>query len=94
MTFAVAGHVLALPPMGDWPLVGRVEEMRLVADALGDAADGVDGAGIVIAGQAGVGKSRLAREAVAVAEQRGWLVRSVAGTAAARTFLARSARSM
>ena len=84
MTFAVAGHVLALPPMGDWPLVGRVEEMRLVADALGDAADGVDGAGIVIAGQAGVGKSRLAREAVAVAEQRGWLVRSVAGTAAAQ----------
>lgn len=62
--------------------------MKLVAEALaGGAVGGTDQpetAGIVIAGRAGVGKTRLAREAVEAAEQRGWLVRSVAGTAAAQ----------
>ena len=78
-------------PVGDWPLIGRAEEMKIVAEALTagavratDGTGGAGGAGIVIAGRAGVGKTRLAREAVAAAERRGWLVRSVAGTAAAQ----------
>ena len=59
--------------------------MKVVAEALADGGtSGSDGAGIVIAGRAGVGKTRLAREAVEAAESRGWLVRSVSGTAAAQ----------
>lgn len=42
-----------------WPLTGRDDELRAVTTAL-DSADG-----IVLAGAAGVGKSRLVREAVA-----------------------------
>ena len=44
-----------------WPLTGRDEELRRVAAAIRPGA-----AGIVVAGPAGVGKTRLAREALAV----------------------------
>lgn len=67
--------------MGDWPLLGRDEEMDIVAGSIDRSADH---AGVVIAGRAGVGKTRLAREAVRVAVRRGWVVRSAAGTAAAQ----------
>lgn len=67
--------------MVDWPLTGRVEEMALLAALLDGAPDH---AGIALAGRAGVGKTRLAREAAAAAERRGWTVCSVEGTAAAR----------
>lgn len=40
--------------------------------------------GILLAGQAGVGKTRLAREAVAVAVDAGWTVRRIAATASSR----------
>lgn len=43
-------------------------------------------AGVAIVGGAGVGKTRLAREAAAVASRRGWVVRSVEGTAAAQAI--------
>ena len=43
-------------------------------------------AGAVIVGGAGVGKSRLAREAAAVAVRRGWVVRTVEGTPAAQAI--------
>lgn len=69
--------------MGGWPLVGRAEEMAVVADALGHDADH---AGVVIFGRAGVGKTRLAHEAALAASQRGWVVRSAAGTTAAQTI--------
>jgi DNA-binding NarL/FixJ family response regulator len=48
-----------------WPLTGRDEELRLVAEALGTG----DHTGIVIAGPAGVGKTRLARVAADAAAQ-------------------------
>jgi DNA-binding CsgD family transcriptional regulator len=51
----------------DWPLVGRGEELELVESAL--HADGAHG--VVIAGVAGVGKSRLASECAAQAEAAG-----------------------
>ncbi|MEV6110645.1 AAA family ATPase, partial [Streptomyces sp. NPDC051940] len=67
----------------EWPLTGRDEELRFIASALrtGDA-----GAGVVLAGPAGVGKTRLAREACALAEARGGTVRWVYGTASARAL--------
>jgi DNA-binding CsgD family transcriptional regulator len=68
---------------GVWPLVGRSEELAVIAGVL---SDGAEYAGVVVAGQAGVGKSRLAREAVAAAARVGWVVRSVVGTATARAI--------
>lgn len=44
--------------MGGWPLTGRVEELALIAAS-------TDAAGVVLAGAPGVGKTRLAREAIA-----------------------------
>lgn len=64
-----------------WPLTGRDEELQAVVETL----DGtVDDAGVVIAGHAGVGKTRLAREAATRAAQLGWAVRWIAGTTAAQ----------
>jgi DNA-binding CsgD family transcriptional regulator/tetratricopeptide (TPR) repeat protein len=69
--------------MQAWPLTGRAEELEVIADVL--CADGPY-AGVVIAGAAGVGKTRLAREAMSLAAQRGWAVRWVAGTIAAQSI--------
>ncbi len=63
-----------------WPLVGRSEEMRVIATALSDPGS----SGIVIRGAAGVGKSRIAREALNAAASQGCEVRWVAGTHSAR----------
>lgn len=67
---------------GEGPLIGRVGDLRLLEAAL----DGTDGyRGCVIAGQAGVGKSRLAHELVLRSSSAGISVRSAVGTASART---------
>jgi DNA-binding CsgD family transcriptional regulator len=63
-----------------WPLTGRSEELRIVGEAL--ASD--ERQGIVLAGLAGVGKTRLAAEAVAAATADGWKTRRIAGTATGR----------
>ena len=42
-----------------WPLTGRSEEMRIIEAALSAS----DLSGIVVCGAAGVGKSRISREA-------------------------------
>jgi DNA-binding CsgD family transcriptional regulator len=62
-----------------WPLTGRSEEMRLIKAAMLDP----DSSGIVVCGAAGVGKSRIAREALAALT--GCEVRWVVGTSAARS---------
>lgn len=60
-----------------WPLVGRDDDVgEIVRSIVGDASRGV-----ALAGKAGVGKSRLAREAMAAAAGAGWTVRSIAATA-------------
>jgi DNA-binding CsgD family transcriptional regulator/tetratricopeptide (TPR) repeat protein len=41
-----------------WPMVGRVEEQHFIADAIADS----DRPGVLVAGQAGVGKTRLIHE--------------------------------
>ncbi|OBI81444.1 hypothetical protein A9X00_09120 [Mycobacterium sp. 1245805.9] len=58
-------------------MIGRDHEIGEITRALAD--DSVRG--IALAGKAGVGKSRLAREAVAAAAASGWTVRSIAATA-------------
>ncbi|MGD9525766.1 LuxR C-terminal-related transcriptional regulator [Pseudonocardia sp.] len=64
-----------------WPLVGRAEELRVVEDVT----RGGDGpVGVVLAGAAGVGKTRLAREALALAERRGAVVHRATATASSR----------
>ncbi|ANC30764.1 LuxR C-terminal-related transcriptional regulator [Isoptericola dokdonensis] len=62
-----------------WPLTGRDDELRTVAAAVRAGA-----AGIVVAGPAGVGKTRLAREAVALAARGGAQVLWAHGSAVAR----------
>jgi DNA-binding CsgD family transcriptional regulator len=69
--------------MRTWPLTGRAEELKVIADAF---CPDKPCAGVVIAGSAGVGKTRLAREAMALAAERGWAVRWVAGTLAAQSI--------
>jgi DNA-binding NarL/FixJ family response regulator len=64
-------------------LTGRAEELRRISE-LTRRRDGP--AGVVLAGSAGVGKTRLAREALAAAEQRGALTRWAAATASAQTL--------
>ncbi len=65
-----------------WPLVGRREELALVGKTL--AAPGASG--VVLAGAAGVGKTRLAREALTAAEAQGWVVRWAVATEAAASI--------
>ncbi len=62
-----------------WPLTGRDEELRGIAAAIRPGA-----AGIVVAGPAGVGKTRLAREALPASEGRGTTVVWALGSRAAR----------
>lgn len=64
-----------------WPLVGRDEELRFVAAALRPRGGP---SGVVLAGAAGVGKTRLAREAAQRAGGRA-AVRWAYGTASARS---------
>jgi DNA-binding CsgD family transcriptional regulator len=67
-----------------WPLIGRSEELAVIADATRATAG--HAGGIVLSGAAGVGKTRVAREAVAGCgprtARRHWIV----GTASARSI--------
>src|SRR6476620_3060623 len=65
-----------------WPLTGRSKEMRLIEAALSDR----DCSGIVVCGAAGVGKSRIAREAMTSAASNGCEVRWVVATNSARAL--------
>lgn len=62
----------------DWPLTGRDEELRGAIGALRTAG------GVLLAGPAGVGKTRLAREVLLDAAQGGRRGRWITATAAAR----------
>ena len=64
-----------------WPLTGRAEEFGVIAELLVSE----EYRGIALAGRPGVGKSRLAREAVLGAAESGWTVRHVAATATGRS---------
>lgn len=64
-----------------WPLVGRREELKFIEQAIGRP----EFAGVVLAGAAGVGKSRLAKEAIGFAGSRGLSAEWVAATHSARS---------
>ena len=63
-----------------WPLVGRSEELQVIREAIAAP----DRSGVVVCGAAGVGKSRIAREALSVAESRGFQTRWAVGATSAR----------
>ncbi len=65
-----------------WPLTGRSKEMRFIEAALSDR----DCRGITPCGAAGVGKSRIAREATTSAASNGYEVRWVVATSSARAL--------
>src|SRR4051812_34073795 len=65
-----------------WPLVGRDEELRFVGAALRSR---TSPGGVVLAGAAGVGKTRLAREAMRRAARQRSQTRGAYGTASARS---------
>ena len=65
-----------------WPLIGRSEEMRAIQAAI----SATDVSGIVVYGAAGVGKSRIAREALSAAESHGHEGRLAVGTSSARAI--------
>lgn len=65
-----------------WPLTGRSDELRDIGAAIADP----DAAGIVIGGTAGVGKSRLVREALSLAVSDRFVVRTVVGSATERNL--------
>jgi DNA-binding NarL/FixJ family response regulator len=62
-----------------WPLTGRDEELHLIADAL----HAPEVAGIVVRGASGVGKSRVAREALSAVAATGCPVHWVVATTSA-----------
>ncbi len=55
------------------PLVGRTTELTEITSAL-DAVDGGAGRTLILAGEGGVGKTRLVHAAQEMAEKRGWTV--------------------
>jgi DNA-binding CsgD family transcriptional regulator len=63
-----------------WPLMGRSEQLEAIKAAILAS----DASGIVVCGAAGVGKSRIVREAMAAAESQGYECRWVVGTSSAR----------
>lgn len=65
-----------------WPLTGRLEETRLIDAALASA----ELSGVVVFGSAGVGKSRIAREALSAAGAKGEETRWAVGTSAGRAL--------
>ncbi len=67
---------------GEWPLIGRSEELRVITDATRDGPG--QARGIVLSGAPGVGKTRLAREAVAACGPHGVRRRWIVGTASGR----------
>jgi DNA-binding CsgD family transcriptional regulator len=75
-------HSYAFGVRLSWPLIGRSEEMRTIEAAISAS----DVSGIVVYGAAGVGKSRIAREALSAVASRGCECRWAVGTSSARAI--------
>jgi DNA-binding CsgD family transcriptional regulator len=66
----------------DWPLVGRAAELHRLHDLVA----GGDSPGVMIAGPAGVGKTRLALEGLRLAEAAGMAIARITATRAAASL--------
>jgi MoxR-like ATPase len=66
--------------LDQWPVIGRDQEIGEMMRSIADNA----ARGVALAGKAGIGKSRVAREVVAAAAAAGWAVRTIAATATSR----------
>ena len=78
-SFRLAGQRAPGPGSNGWPFAGRGHELAVVVQRVRDGA-----AAVVLAGPAGVGKSRLAARVVADLGGAGWSTDTVRGTASAR----------
>jgi DNA-binding CsgD family transcriptional regulator/tetratricopeptide (TPR) repeat protein len=67
---------------GAWPFVGRNDQLQLVSEAIGRPRT----AGVVVAGGPGLGKTRLAAEALAQAKARGFEIAWVVAAQAAASI--------
>ena len=67
---------------GPWPLLGRAKELGQVETAFKDP----DCRGLVLVGEAGIGKTRLLDAALDRARDRGWDTERIVATAASRTI--------
>ncbi|MBI2168093.1 MAG: AAA family ATPase, partial [Actinobacteria bacterium] len=65
-----------------WPLVGRSAELAAIADAVGRP----DVSGVVLVGEPGVGKTRLAREGLEIARKAGFTTGQAAASQAAASI--------
>jgi DNA-binding CsgD family transcriptional regulator len=65
-----------------WPLIGRTEEMRTIEAAISASGS----AGILVCGPEGVGKSRVARDALSAAASQGCEARWTVGASSARAI--------
>lgn len=77
-----AVKMFAVIPGSTWPFVGRDAELRHLLELVDDAAC----AGVIISGPAGVGKTRLADEALAVLAARGHGTGRIVATEASQTM--------
>src|SRR5918994_4338149 len=68
--------------VNQWPLVGRTAEVAAIVESL----DRVPPASVVVAGPAGVGKSRVLREVADWAAAHDWDVHRIVGTRAAASI--------
>src|SRR4051812_5293168 len=66
----------------DWPLIGRDRELGLIAEVLGRS----DATGVVLVGEAGVGKTRLATEAIRLGDASGFATERVVASRAASSI--------
>src|SRR5688500_8998629 len=61
------------PALFNLPLIGRAPELSMLSQALANTAAG-RGCAVILAGEGGIGKTRLAKAAVEQAERRHWQV--------------------
>ena len=66
----------------DWPLIGREEELGFIAEVLGRP----DASGVVLVGEAGVGKTRLATETIRLGKAAGFATERVVASRAASSI--------
>ncbi len=84
-TRALHGHCTAGVRLGERAFVGREAELGEARELLGAVAGG-RASGLLVRGASGIGKSAFCRKVTGVAQEAGWRVISVAGTASGAPY--------